>query len=50
MNLIEYPDRDLLMLDLADLLASELADSLRRNESATLSVPGARRRGRSSTC
>jgi 6-phosphogluconolactonase len=40
MNLIEYPDRDLLMLDLADLLASELADSLRRNESATLSVPG----------
>jgi 6-phosphogluconolactonase len=32
MNLIEYPDRDLLMLDLADRLASELADSLRRNE------------------
>ena len=40
MNLIEYPDRDLLMLDLADRLASELADSLRRNESATFSVPG----------
>ena len=28
------------MLDLADRLASELADSLRRKESATLSVPG----------
>jgi 6-phosphogluconolactonase len=40
MNLVEYPDRDLLMLDLADLLASELADALRRNETATLSVPG----------
>jgi 6-phosphogluconolactonase len=40
MNLIEYPDRDLLMLDLADLLASELADCLRRHESATFCVPG----------
>lgn len=40
MNLVEYPDRDLLMLDLADLLASELADALRRNETVTLSVPG----------
>lgn len=40
MNLVEYPDRDLLVLDLADLLASELADALRRNETATLSVPG----------
>ncbi len=40
MNLIEYPDRDLLMLDLADLLTSELADCLRRHETATFSVPG----------
>jgi 6-phosphogluconolactonase len=40
MNLIEYPDRDLLMLDLADVLASELADCLRRHETATFSVPG----------
>jgi 6-phosphogluconolactonase len=40
MKLIEYPDRDLLMLDLADALTSELADCLRRHESATFSVPG----------
>ncbi len=40
MHLVEYPDRDLLMLHLADLLASELADCLRRHDSATLSVPG----------
>ena len=40
MELIEYPDRELMMLDLADQLASELADALRRNERATLSVPG----------
>jgi hypothetical protein len=40
MNLIEYPDRDLLMLDLADVLASELADCLRRHESATFERAG----------
>ncbi|MEQ8366071.1 MAG: 6-phosphogluconolactonase [Roseicyclus sp.] len=40
MNLIEYPDRELMMIDLADQLTSELADCLRRHESATLCVPG----------
>jgi 6-phosphogluconolactonase len=40
MKLIPYPDRDLMMLDLADMLASELADCLRRNESAAFCVPG----------
>jgi 6-phosphogluconolactonase len=40
MKLVEYPDRDLLMLDLADTLTGELADALRRNERATLCVPG----------
>lgn len=40
MNLIEYPDSDLMMMDLADQLASELAMALRQNERATLSVPG----------
>lgn len=40
MNLKEYPDRDLLMLTLADVLASELGAALRVNETATLSVPG----------
>jgi len=40
MKLIEYPDRDMMMLDLADMLASELADCLRLHDSATFSVPG----------
>ncbi len=40
MNLIEYPDQDLMMLDLADTLASEIADCLRRHDSATFCVPG----------
>ena len=40
MEFIEYPDRELMMLDLADQLASELADCLRRHESATFCVPG----------
>lgn len=40
MNLIEYPDRDLLMLGLADRLTSELADGLRRHDSVSFSVPG----------
>jgi hypothetical protein len=41
MNLIEYPDRDLMMLDLADTLASELADCLRRmNQRRRFRVPG----------
>jgi 6-phosphogluconolactonase len=40
MNFVEYPDRDLLMLGLADTLTGELADYLRRNDSATFSVPG----------
>jgi hypothetical protein len=38
------------MLDLADLLASELADCLSRHESATFACRAARRPGRSSTC
>ena len=40
MDFIEYPDRELMMLDLADKLTSELADCLRRHDSATFSVPG----------
>lgn len=40
MELIEYPDRDLMMLDLADQLVSELADALRRTEHVTFCVPG----------
>jgi 6-phosphogluconolactonase len=40
MRLVEYPDRDLLMLDLADTLTAELGNALRHNERATLCVPG----------
>ncbi|MDG3040032.1 6-phosphogluconolactonase [Roseicyclus marinus] len=40
MDLIEYPDRDLLMLGLADRLTADLAEALRLNERASLSVPG----------
>lgn len=37
---IEYPDRDLMMLDLADSLAGELAAALRQNDRASFCVPG----------
>lgn len=40
MNLIEYPDRDFLMLGLADRIAGELAETLRLSGRASLSVPG----------
>jgi len=40
MNLIEYPDREMMMLDLANRLAGELSDFLRRQDRVTLSVPG----------
>jgi 6-phosphogluconolactonase len=40
MELIEYPDRDLMMLALADRLTGDLAHALRQNDHVTLSVPG----------
>lgn len=40
MKLETYPDRDLMMLRLADLIAGQLGDFLRREGSATFSVPG----------
>lgn len=40
MQLIEYPDAEFMMLDLADKLTAELADYLRRNDHATFCVPG----------
>lgn len=40
MNFIEYPDSELMMFDLADALASELASALRQNERASFCVPG----------
>jgi 6-phosphogluconolactonase len=40
MKFIEYPDRDALMLDLADVIATELSSALDHNERASLCVPG----------
>ena len=40
MEFIEYPDRDMMMLDLANRLGAELADCLRLHDSATFCVPG----------
>ncbi|MBC7142702.1 MAG: 6-phosphogluconolactonase [Rhodobacteraceae bacterium] len=40
MKFVEYPDRELMMFDLADHLASELATALRQHERASLCVPG----------
>lgn len=40
MNLVTYPDRELMMLDLANVLAAELATFLRSQDRVTFSVPG----------
>lgn len=40
MNFVSYPDRELLMLGLADRIASELAEALHAEGRASLSVPG----------
>lgn len=40
MEFVQYPDRDMMMLDLADRLTGELAEALRGNALATLCVPG----------
>lgn len=40
MKFIEYPDREALFMGLADRLSSELGETLRMEEGATLCVPG----------
>ncbi|UWQ06700.1 6-phosphogluconolactonase [Aliiroseovarius crassostreae] len=40
MKLIDYPDQDMMMLDLADRIASELVMTLEHEERASLAVPG----------
>ena len=40
MRLEVYPDRDLMMLGLANIIAGQLGEFLRRDGKATLSVPG----------
>lgn len=39
-NLIEYPDREMMMIDLANVLAGELNSCLMRHEHASFAVPG----------
>ena len=40
MKLIEYPDKEMMMLRLADVLAGELEDVLLTQDQASLAVPG----------
>ena len=40
MNIREYPDREMLYLSLANVIAGQLGDFLRREGRATFSVPG----------
>jgi 6-phosphogluconolactonase len=40
MNLIEYPDRDLMFMALADRIASDIGAAIRQQGRATLTVPG----------
>ena len=40
MKFVAYPDREMLMLALADVIASELAETLNAQGRASLSVPG----------
>lgn len=40
MNLIEYPDRDMMMIDLAQQLAGELNECVMTHEHASFAVPG----------
>lgn len=40
MKIVEYPDAEMMMMDLANTLASELENSLLGNDFASLAVPG----------
>ena len=40
MNLAEYPDREMMMMAVAQVIASDLGQALRQNEDASLCVPG----------
>jgi 6-phosphogluconolactonase len=39
-NFVEYPDRDMMMIDLASSIAGEIGGALRGNDHASLCVPG----------
>lgn len=40
MKLVEYPDAEMMMMDLANTIASELENSLLTNDQVSLAVPG----------
>jgi 6-phosphogluconolactonase len=40
MKIVEYPDSEMMMMDLADVLASELKNALLVNDYASFAVPG----------
>jgi 6-phosphogluconolactonase len=40
MNIVEYADREMMMMALANIIAGQLGDALRQHGRATLSVPG----------
>lgn len=40
LKLIEYPDRELMLMDIADTLAGDLRNALERNDRASFCVPG----------
>ena len=40
MNIIEYPDREILAMDLADAIASDLENALLTHDRVSLAVPG----------
>lgn len=40
MNIVEYPDAEMMMLDLAEIIAGELSSTLMHEDSASLAVPG----------
>lgn len=40
MKLLEYPDRDMMMIDLANVLAGEIGAALRSKDAVSIAVPG----------
>ncbi len=40
MKFVEYPDRDMMMIDLANVMAGELNAALHANDTVSLAVPG----------
>ncbi|MFC3117930.1 hypothetical protein ACFOHS_05315 [Jhaorihella thermophila] len=50
MNLVEYADRDLLAMDVANLLAGELKSALLARDTVSFAVPGGHHAGADLRC